>query len=314
MRPLVTVIIPVYNTEAFLPRCVQTVMGQTEESLEVWLIDDGSTDGSGALCDRYAESDERVHAVHLPNGGVSRARNEGLRRATGEYVLFVDSDDWLDSGMVSRLVALMAHPADMTTCGYVIEDATGRSIYRYPSSRDYLLTRDEALVMLFRPTDYRYKGNLWDKLFRRSVIEAQALRFDEAIAYNEDRLFIFQYLLHAGPVAVTTTPYYHYIIREGSAMAASGYHPRQLSFMDAFDRMTQQLRASADAPRQLLRTLSEDYVASALKFFASHAGQVPAGEYKRRMDLIHRFNFPALGWTSRLRYGWKEWKVGRLMK
>ena len=154
--------------------------------------------------------------------------------------------------------------------------------------------------MLFRPTHYRYKGNLWDKLFRRDLIMREGLRFEEGIAYNEDRLFVFLYLLHATAVAATTLPYYHYVIREGSAMAASAFHPRMYTFMDAFDRMTKALTAGSEADASsVLRMLSEDYVTSALKFFRAHAEEVGVAEFRRRMQRIHRMNYPSLSLVSR---------------
>ena len=106
-NPRISVIVPVYNVEQYLPRCVESILAQTYENLEILLVDDGTKDNSGAICDAYARQDARVKAIHKKNGGLSSARNAGIDASTGEYLSFVDSDDWIEPDMYEKMMALM---------------------------------------------------------------------------------------------------------------------------------------------------------------------------------------------------------------
>ena len=120
--PLVSVIIPIYNTEKFLPLCINSVLNQTLTDIEVLLVNDGSTDGSGKICDEYACKDQRIQVIHTLNQGVSHARNQGLETAKGEYIAFMDSDDWIETDMIATLYQLIrTNEAGLATCGYIIE-------------------------------------------------------------------------------------------------------------------------------------------------------------------------------------------------
>ena len=118
MGKLISVIIPVYNVEPYLPKCLESVCNQTYDNLEIILIDDGSTDNSGQICDMWAERDSRIVVIHKENGGVSAARNDGLKRAKGELIGFVDSDDWVEPSMYKKLFSAIGD-TDMACCGYV---------------------------------------------------------------------------------------------------------------------------------------------------------------------------------------------------
>lgn len=162
---LVSMLIPVYNVEAFLPRCLDSILSQTYQDLEVVLIDDGSTDGSAAICDTYAARDCRVRVIHKENGGISSARNAGLDAAVGELLMFVDSDDYLSNDAVQRLYdRLVADESDM---------AVGKFVFVYPDGRQEkaycrwmageILTPEEA----FSYTDFPVC--IWGKLYRREI-------------------------------------------------------------------------------------------------------------------------------------------------
>lgn len=300
--PLVSVIIPVYNTEKYLDRCINSVLAQTLSDIEVLLIDDGSTDGSGKKCDDYARKDKRIHVIHTSNQGVSHARNRGLEQAKGEYISFIDSDDWIDSDMIATLYRLMqTHHADLSTCGYIIEDENGSIIYNIKEKAIYTLNKWDAIYSLFHDKYYKYKGNLWDKLYNKSIIERQQLKFNEKIYYNEDRLFIFQYLNGCQSMAYTTIPYYHYIMRDTSAtnLYQKIYNQRMCTFMDAFDIMTS---ISEDFPNIVKRALSIDYLRSSFSFFMKYSYYIPFSEIENRVIRMKKNNLKYLSPIQKIKH------------
>ncbi|NMM97685.1 glycosyltransferase family 2 protein [Bifidobacterium olomucense] len=219
-RDLVSVIVPVYNVERYLPACLDALIGQTYQTLEIMLIDDGSTDGSAAICDVYAARDERVHVIHQTNRGQSAARNAGLDRAQGEYICFVDADDIPNRKYVETLVRGMEdHDADMATIRFSHIDQNGRPIERHAPHNRYdtivTLNREQALVLILTnrlesfPWSYAAKSTLYNGPYHVRFPEGQVME-DAATTYramaNGSRLV---YL----PVSV-----YQYRIRAGSTM------------------------------------------------------------------------------------------------
>lgn len=300
--PLISVIIPIYNTERLLPKCIESVLAQTLSDIEIILIDDGSTDESGKICDSYACKDKRIHVTHIPNHGVSHARNKGIELSQGKYIHFMDSDDRMESEMLSELYRLiLRYHANMSTCGYLIEDENENIIYQIKEEQTYVLNNQNAISSLFHDSYYRYKGNLWDKLYDKKIIDKHQLAFNENIYYNEDRLFIFQYMMHCTSIACTTIPYYHYIIRNASAMHTFGksYRAHMCTFMDAFDIMT---TLSASFPESVRRTLSQDYIHSSISFFKKYATQMPMHEIQNRIRTIKRNQYTCLSVCEKIRY------------
>ena len=230
---------PVYNSEKNLSACVDSVLSQTYEDFELILVDDGSTDSSPAICDEYASRDSRVRVIHKTNGGVSSARNAGLTFLQGRgFVFFSDSDDTLESNALQIMYqAVDWENVDMLIAGYNIYDENGERVSSMEKGRVKLISRDSALEEMFSPKEHRYQGYLWNKLFRKENILEARLRFDERIAFNEDRLFITQYLCTSkNDVAYTTTPVYNYVLRSSGAMGSLkiGYNPLYVSEFDAF--------------------------------------------------------------------------------
>ena len=300
--PLVSVIIPIYNTEKFLPLCISSVLNQTLTDIEILLVNDGSTDGSGKICDEYACKDQRIQVIHTLNQGVSHARNQGLETAKGEYIAFMDSDDWIETDMIATLYQLIrTNEAGLATCGYIIENEDGRPIYHINEVKSGKLTQWEAIRSLFNDRYYKYKGNLWDKLYHKKIIDKHHLKFNEHIYYNEDRLFIFQYLSHCQSAAYTTSPYYHYVTRKSSAMNLSqkNYTPKLCTFMDAFDLMTS---LSATFPTYILRALSADYIKSSFLFYTQHSREIPFNELWDRMLRIRKNNYIHLPLSLKIKY------------
>lgn len=212
----VSIIVPVYNGEAHLRRCAGSILAQDYSELELILIDDGSRDASFDLMCLLAGEDARVKAIHKENGGVSSARNRGLAEASGSCIQFVDVDDWLPMDATKLLVREMeAHDADL-----VIGDfyrVMGSNVSRKGSiAAGGVLTRqDYADAMMVSPADLYY-GVLWNKLYRRDLIDRYSVRMDEAITYSEDMIFNLEYLLHAEKIAVLKAPVYYYEYTKGS--------------------------------------------------------------------------------------------------
>ena len=183
MKPTVSIIVPVYNAEKFLNRCVDSILGQEYRDFELILVDDGSRDMSGSICDAYAKTDERVVVIHKENSGVSDTRNQGIERAKGTYLQFVDSD------MVSR-------KGDIES--------------------DCVIDREEfASFMMENPADYYY-GVLWNKLYRRDLVNRFGIRMDAEISWCEDFMFNLEYVRYAETFYALRTPVYYYVKTKGS--------------------------------------------------------------------------------------------------
>lgn len=221
MNPIVSIIIPVYNAEGTLPRCVDSILNQTFTDFELLLVDDGSADASGAICDCYAAKDSRVRVFHQANSGVSASRNLALDQARGDYLQFLDSDDWITPDATSCLVrAMEGGPCDM-----VISD-----FYRVVGERvsqkgdieeDGILTREEyAAHMMENPADFYY-GVLWNKLYRRNIVEEHHLRMDPEISWCEDFMFNLEYIRYAEHFRAIQIPIYYYVKTKGSLASQS---------------------------------------------------------------------------------------------
>lgn len=216
MKPSVSIIVPVYNAEACLSRCVESVLNQEYESFELLLADDGSRDGSGALCDEFAAKDSRVRVIHKENSGVSDTRNLCLARARGRYLQFLDADDWITPDATRLLVrAMEEHQCDLVVSDFY-RVAGERLSHKGDISETRVLTREEyAACMMENPADFYY-GVLWNKLYRRSLVEEYRLRMDPAISWCEDFMFNLEYIRHARRFFALHVPVYYYVKTKGS--------------------------------------------------------------------------------------------------
>ena len=214
MKPLVSIIIPVYQVEKYLDKCIASVVGQTYQNLQIILIDDGSSDRSPAICDGWKERDSRITVIHQPNGGLSRARNAGLKIATGEFVGFVDSDDWIESNMYETLLAAMQEAnADIAVCNYQMELQEARENKKKEQTHERkLYSSEEALRMILKGEGFIYNF-VWNKLFKRSVIAN--IDFPSGKIY-EDILWTPMVIGNANIIICLDSILYHYIQREDS--------------------------------------------------------------------------------------------------
>lgn len=220
--PGISIIVPVYNVENYLHRCVDSILAQTFTDFELLLIDDGSSDNSGAICDDYAAQDDRVKVIHKKNGGVSSARNAGIRASEGEYIAFVDSDDYIDDELYDAVYSQCADN-DITFFHYtVMQDGVRTKIYQKglyelaDDPRKYM--RLYALSDGTKHEDVFFDESIsvfcWRTLYRRSYIIEKNVYFDEKIQSGEDRLFLQTLLLHKPKIGVAEAQFgYFYCIR-----------------------------------------------------------------------------------------------------
>lgn len=221
MHPTVSIIVPVYNAEATLRRCIESVLKQEYTDFELLLVNDGSIDASGSICDQYASADKRIRVFHKENSGVSDTRNLALSHARGTYLQFLDSDDWI----TPNATRLLVETAQQYHCDMVISDfyrVCGERVSRKGDiDDDCVLTREEfAAFMLENPADFYY-GVLWNKLFRRDIVEKYQLRMDPAISWCEDFMFNLEYIRHAEVFFALQIPIYYYVKTKGS-LASQG--------------------------------------------------------------------------------------------
>ena len=235
---------PIYMVEGYLPKCIESILKQTYSTFELLLIDDGSPDRCGQICDEYALQDARIKVFHKENGGVSEARNYGLDNAKGNYVAFVDSDDLFESDMLETLYNLLnTYNVDMSACGLQKEDEDGNILLQIRENDIEVRDQIKTVITLFKG-DKHYRCLAWPvgKLYKREIIEKKHIRFVKDIHYGEDRLFNFEYMKHCSVTVFSSLPKYHYLIRKNSAMNAFNHHAyndKYKTFIPAFEEMFQ---------------------------------------------------------------------------
>jgi glycosyltransferase involved in cell wall biosynthesis/DNA-binding MarR family transcriptional regulator len=219
--PEVSIIVPVYNAEKSIARCVDSILHQEYEDFELILVDDGSKDGSPAILDAYAKQDARVKVIHKPNSGVSSTRNLALDQAKGKYIQFLDADDWIPDNSTK----MMVRDAVDKDVDLVVGDfyrVVGKNVSRKGSiiSNDVMTLQEFAEKMMNSPSDFYY-GVLWNKLYKNEIIQNYNVRMDEDLSWCEDFIFNLEYLLHVKTVSALQIPVYYYVKTEGSLVAKS---------------------------------------------------------------------------------------------
>lgn len=221
MSPQISIIVPLYNAKKHVADLCKLCTNQTRLLWEMILIDDGSKDGTPALCKKYAEKDERIRLICNQHQGVSVARNTGIEAARGEWITFVDADDLLLDGFLASLYEATCQnkDVDIAYCGYAVVTGASTTLNTY-KTKTYI--GDEQIKDLLGSSDILYRCSPWAKLFRRSVMMDHHLRFDTNLSISEDRLFFYQYLLHAKGIA--TTSYIGYIYGSFSPTSLKNKH------------------------------------------------------------------------------------------
>lgn len=251
--PKVSIIVPVFNMEKYLAKCLDSLTSQTLTDIEIVAVNDESTDASPEIITAYAEKDRRIRVVHRSNGGLSMARNSGLDVATGEYVGFVDSDDWVEREMFERMYeAGHRNSADIVICNYnrIFENAVERSRLGIETE-----TVDVAALGIRRYFDkyqftYKHGDEAWNKIYRREFLEGFGIRFERnREIFSEDKLFNLYCLLHVKKISTLDSSFYNYLQRPGSIMyrRKPDYTKRQMTLMEKFETRARLHHVERDA-------------------------------------------------------------------
>lgn len=226
-RPLISVIVPVYNVERYISRCVDSILAQTYENLEIILIDDGSTDASGRICEAYKERDARIRTIHRSNGGMSAARNAGIQAAGGAYISFVDSDDYIAEDLIAYLYHLASsNCAQISVCGYQkLYEGSGYAAEPIHVEPVTVCGSENALSMLLYQNGII--ASVWGKLFQGNLF--QAVRFPEG-RWHEDVAVMYRLLDSAEVIAIGTETKYFYVQRQGS-ITNSDFDIRRMDYI-----------------------------------------------------------------------------------
>lgn len=245
MFPRISIIVPVYNTESYLSKCLDSIINQTYKNIEVILIDDGSTDSSGKICDHYAEVDTRFQVLHTENKGLVSARKTGLACATGDYIGFVDSDDWIKKTMYEELLRLLQDSqADIVCCGAIIVSLSKQKKF-YNRMKEGLYNL-ESLPKLYETMMFDETENapgilqsIWSKLFKKALLESCLIPVVNEITYGEDAAIVYPYCLKAKRIVVTNETYYYY--RENPSSMCGGKNIEIFKKIDLFYKYMNQV-------------------------------------------------------------------------
>ena len=214
---MLTLAVPIFNKAPYLPRCIDSLLNQTTGGYEILLIDDGSTDDSGAICDRYAQAHpERIRVIHKANGGLSDARNVGIEAALGDWITFPDPDDWVEPGYVEAFLSLQReYHTDLVCTGFWVEEG-GQSYSGYRDAETVTMTAEEGRKALLLPP--RMGGFSWNKCYRLALLRRFGLRYRSDVGATEDLDFAYRYLKHCADICFCpANQTYHYVQYPGSA-------------------------------------------------------------------------------------------------
>jgi len=219
--PLLSIIVPVYNSAKYLRECLESIRCQSFQDYEVILVNDGSTDGSQDICNHYSALDNKFHALHLKNGGVSHARNIGLERSKGQYVTFIDSDDWIESNTFETYINAFSssNDIDAVKVGYFQDSNKSSEVI---SCKEDILFCDKSDLFKFLE-ETRYYSFVWNICIRRDKVNG--LKFNEEINWLEDHIFCYSYYFQCRKVKVLSRPLYHYVIRSSNDSLSNVRNP-----------------------------------------------------------------------------------------
>lgn len=228
-QPLISIIIPVYNAEKYLNACINSVLKQTYSNIEVVLVNDGSKDSSGDICNQYKSKNSRIKVVHLENGGVSRARNKGVELCNGDYICFIDSDDTIEPNYIKDFKDLIEENIEV----YI----QGTNIIRQDGTTDKVLYKAIGIMGLYEIFDTNKlcgHGYAACKMYRSSLIKNNNIKFREEIKFSEDLLFILECLLFTDKIKYIDKSGYNYFLREGNASSKEYPFVTELNCIEKF--------------------------------------------------------------------------------
>lgn len=253
----VSIIIPVYNVEKYIKDCLNSVILQTYNNIEIIVIDDGSTDRSYTICEEFLNQTDKLKIYSTQNNGVSMARNLGIKIATGKYIVFLDSDDLIEKNMIEKLVENMKkYNVDMVACNYFYMYKDKNILAKFPENM--LISNEQCKIEIFKNTSIR--GFSVNKIFKRDIIESANLKFQKDIKICEDLLFVFEYLLYSKSIFILNEPLYFYRMRKTSSL-----HSSLSNELSVFDAINQIIKIEPD----LYSKMSELYFYLYFKYYHS---------------------------------------------
>ena len=288
---MISVVVPVYNAKPYLERCVNSILNQTYRNLEIILVDDGSSDGSGKLCDELAGKDNRIRVIHKDNGGSGSAKNTGVHEAVGEYIAFVDSDDWIQEKMYRSLFDLLQETcSQIAVCGIQKVNDEGKiSYYNDQLDEKLLFSTEEALREL--PQNERITNSMCNKLFCRTVFNG--LKMNEEICYD-DVPFIPKCIARVNKIAYSAEPLYCYYERKGS-ISKSNFSIREFDCVTA-DRM--RLEFYHEQFPQCEDAAAIAYIGTCLKIYYQSAENNDKEIKERREQLAKELKDTIIGYPN----------------
>ena len=272
MKELISIIIPIYNTEKYLEKCINSVISQTYENIEIILINDGSTNECCVnICKRFEMLDNKVKFYDKNNNGVSETRNFGIEKSKGKYLIFIDSDDWIEKDTIKILYENIKNN-DLSICSYRrVYDNFLISYKEEQLKKNIILDKNQTLKILFLNGKYQidYQGFIFNKLFKKEIIDKYHIRFAKDIRYNEDRMFIFNYLLHCNK-KIYFSKYigYNYYKRQGSATNQKKYNEKMYTEFIAFEKMSE--LALNNGFKGLDNLIKNEYINHSLQTFIKY--------------------------------------------
>jgi glycosyltransferase involved in cell wall biosynthesis len=260
IQNLISIIIPIYNSEIYLSDCLESILNQSYKNLEIILINDGSTDNSAGICEAFSQKDIRIKALNTKNTGVSSARNLGLDIAIGNYVAFIDSDDTVHTDYILELYKTAElHQSDIVCCGYQFIDTT----LNY-ANNDFLNlqnSRESFIVNLLHNTG----GTICSKLFKRSVIKDSHLRFDTSLDMREDMIFAMEFGFCANSFSVINTNYYYYNGMNGMSLSKNNTTENRLQVFRIIKAILKQNNFNTIVMKSILNTKIKEILFAGVK-------------------------------------------------
>lgn len=290
MEELISVIIPVYNVEKYLERCMYSVLNQTYKNLEIILVDDGSPDASGKICDEYLEKDNRIKVIHKANGGLSSARNAGLEIIKGEYVLFIDSDDWIELDMLQHLYTLLKENPDaqIAECTITVSH-TNESKILQPKLKVVTKSKKVMLNEFYRVSKWKYDTSVCNKLIRSSILGD--FQFIETL--NEDVEASLELVMRANLLVSSNQKMYHYYVNN-NGITRSKFSLADLDYLDVWDRVMEKTKKEFPQYQpyaKKLRMRAEYTLLSKIFLRGYNGGDKKMAEIKKKLKNNVRRNF-----------------------
>lgn len=234
INPTISIIVPVYKVEKYLSRCLDSILNQTFQNFELILVDDGSPDRCGDICDEYAVKDKRVKVIHKDNGGVSSARNTALNIAQGEYIMFCDSDDYVEPDWIQIMYeAINSYPNAWINCNVWTVDANGHCSSKISTAPDEIHTK----ISFFDLYTSTLSGSVWNKIYNSTILRTRNIRFNETYRIGEDTDFNMQYYRYCTFPLLISKPLYFYCFNDSSAINSYKFNSFDLYRHTFFDRL-----------------------------------------------------------------------------